>query len=152
MAELILNDAELNELLHGRTGPVFRVVKQFADDVVLDVRTYGPLGYDQGGRRTVGLLREDMRIRSEEFGPEGIVLTVGTDPTNPRDGYNYALRIHQGHDAYASMGQVMKFRTRDGRWHSKVAVGPAAPVPFLYDAVERANNGADPVFILNKAP
>lgn len=154
MAQLKLNDAEINELLHGPTGPVYRVTKLFADEVVDYVRINGPLGFDQGGHRAIGLLREDMSIRSEHVGPAGITFTVGTDPANPVDDYHYAYVVHQGRSGFTSKKGLMRFQTSDGEFHRRRSVGPAEAQPFLYEAVEAVNIGAGigVAFILVKTP
>lgn len=154
MAKLVLNDAEISELLTGRNGPVYRATKAMADAIVEEVRANGPLGFDQGGHRAVGLLREDMRIRDEEFGPAGIKIVVGTDPMNPNDGYHYALVIHQGRDGFTSKKGPMTFLTRDNGLYEDVwSVGPAEAQPFLYEAVDAVNGVVPGVeFILIETP
>lgn len=120
--------------------PAALLVTRFAEIVVDEVRERGPLGYDQEGHRAVGLLREDMRIRSLDRGPASIEVIAGTDPVNPTDGFHYAERVHKGHDGFASSGKLMVFKRRGHSvWSRKYSVGSADPVPFLYDAVDRAN-------------
>lgn len=136
MSRLDIDQAELNALLTGPGGPVYRTVRGFAEAVVEEVRTNGPLSEPQY-ERPPGLLREDMGIKDEVVTPEGPRFTVGTDPVNPRDGDHYAHRVHQGRSAIDS-AQPMVFRY-GGQRHSKHHVGPAAPEPFLYDAIRVAN-------------
>lgn len=136
---------KLNELLKGHSGPVYRVVREFAEKIVEEVKERGPIGFDQGGTRDVGQLRLDMSVRSETVTPAGPVVTVGTDPVNTarnlRGGgydYHYAAAVHIGR-AEIDSASVMRFVGRNGviRWTHHV--GPAQGIPFLYEAVERAN-------------
>lgn len=154
MAQLILNEAELHELLTGPTGPVYRVTRAFAEAVVEYVQVNGPLGFDQGGHRTIGLLRADMSVRDHHADPAGLTFVVGTDPANPVDGYHYARVVHQGRSGFRSKKGLMKFVTRDGTSRRERSVGPAEAQPFLYEAIEAANiaAGIEPVFILVKTP
>lgn len=153
MAELVLFPEQLNELLHGPTGPVYRVTRAFADEVVNVARAIAPLGFDQGGRRTIGLLKAGMGIHGESVGPEGISFTVGTDPINPKDGYHYGYVTHQGRGHIISAGRRMQFMTPDGEWHDRREVGGAIGQPFLYDAVDLVDaSGFDPPFKLIKTP
>jgi hypothetical protein len=152
MARLELNDAAINELLHGPAGPVWRVTRHFADAVVAEVRANGPLGFDQGGTRATGLLRADMHIRTESVGPAGLSFEVGTDPANPKDGYHYARVIHEGRGPInPGRGKgPMIFMDRSGAHRRAATVGPADAQPFLYDAVAVANAGSEVKFILVK--
>lgn len=154
MATLVIDPGEQYELLHGPTGPVYRVLKLFSDEVVSYVKVNGPLGYDQGGHRTIGLLRADMQIQNVAVGPEGLTFTVGTDPFNPEDGYPYAYVVHEGRAGFRSKKGLMRFTTRDGEYHERRRVGPAEGQPFLYEAVDAVNaaGGLEPVFILVKTP
>jgi len=143
MAHLKLFDSEINELLHGPAGPVYRVTRRFADEVVAEVRANGPLGFDQGDRRAVGLLRADMGIHGESVTPAGLAFRVGTDPANPVDGFRYALTVHEGRGAiHPRKGRgPMIFMDRSGEWREETSVGPAEAIPFLYTAVHVVNAG-----------
>lgn len=141
MAKLVLNEAALQEYLTGRTGPVYRTVRAFAEEVAAYAKAHAPLGFDQDGRRAVGALRADMRIRDEEFLPGRINIVVGTDPVNHEGPYpyHYGYVVHQGRGGFASTRGVMKFMDRSGEWHARFEVGGAEPQPFLYDAVKAVN-------------
>lgn len=152
MATLKLNDAALAELLTGPTGPVYKTTRLFAEEVTEAARRLAPLGFDQGGRRAIGLLKADMSIRSENLTPGRIEFTVGTDPENPKDGYHYAYVVHQGRAGFASTGGIMRFMTRDGNWRRELDVGPAEAQPFLYEAVREVNATFPVKFVLVETP
>lgn len=139
MSRLELNEAAVADLLTGQNGPVYRAVKAFAEAVVLEVKERGPEGFSQGGRRETGRLKKDMSIRSDDTTHSGPAFTVGTDPFNPKDNFHYAERVHRGHTGFLSTRGVMRFMTRDGRWHDRYAVKKADAVPFLYEAVDAVN-------------
>lgn len=138
MSRLEIDPAALAELLTGPTGPVYRAVRAYADAVVADVKLNGPVGYDQGWGRETGQLVARMRILDETRGPSDISFMVGTDPVNRKTDFHYAERVHRGHGPVQTNG-TMVFRTRDGTWHKRHKIGPAAAVPFLHDAMRRAN-------------
>lgn len=140
MSRLVINQAALAELLTGPTGPVYRATRAFADAVVADVKIHGPLGFDQGGSRAVGLLRADMSVRGPaSVSLDGLAFTVGTDPVNPRDGYHYGEAIHEGRGPIDS-AHPMIFQQRGSTLYRRTFhVGAAAGQPFLFDAVERVN-------------
>lgn len=140
MGRLQIDQAKLNELLTGRTGPVYRVLEAYALKIVEEVQEHGPIGFEQGGTRDVGALRRDMRIRSESRTTSGVTITVGTDPVNNRRPYpyHYAAAVHRGR-AEIDSATVMRFRGRNGVFRATFHVGPAEPLPFLWEAVERAN-------------
>lgn len=155
-SRLQIDPARLNALLSGPSGPVYRAVDEFARAIVEEVKERGPIGFDQDGARDIGALREDMSIRRESRTPTTVTITVGTDPVNrgrnTRGGgydYHYAAAVHLGRAAIDS-ASVMRFVERGGiiRWTHHV--GPARAVPFLYEAVARANGTPGPKFNLRE--
>lgn len=135
-SRLTIFQPKLDELLTGPTGPVYRAVRTFAEAVVAEVKEHGPISEPQYGRPP-GLLREDMRIRHESVNHDGLTITVGTDPENPRDGTHYAAIVHRGRAAIDS-ASIMHF-TYGGFRRSSFHVASAEPLPFLYNAVHAVN-------------
>lgn len=152
MAKLVLNEAALAEYLTGPTGPVYRVTREFAELVMEKARELAPLGFDQGGHRATGLLKEDMRIRQERIRPGRVEFEVGTNPENPVDGYHYARVVHQGRPGFISKKGLMIFQTRDDEWHEREEVGPAEGKPFLYEAFNVVNATFPVKFVLVETP
>lgn len=151
MSRLVLNDAAIADLMHNPSELVAKATREYADRVVEHAKVNAPLGYDQGGVRDIGALREDMGIHSDTSDAAGPAFVVGTDPVNPRDDYHYGAAVHDGRGAIFS-SRRMKFRTRNGNFHSVYTVGPAEGQPFLYEAVEAVNSGAETQFDLAKTP
>lgn len=150
-SRLVIDRAKLAELLTGPTGPVYLAVRHMADEIVADVKANGPIGFDQGGSRATGLLRDDMRVRGETISADRVTITVGTDPENPKDGYHYAAAVHTGRAAIDS-ASIMKFVDRGGVLRYTHHVGPARSDPFLYDAVKRINDTSVLKFELLETP
>lgn len=151
MSRVVLNDAAIADLLHNPAEVVARATRSFADSVVEHARVNAPLGYDQGGIRDTGALREDMGIHGDTSDSSGPAFVVGTDPVNRRDDFHYGATVHDGRGPIFS-ARRMKFRTRNGNFHSVYTVGPADGQPFLYDAVAAVNGASETEFDLVKTP
>jgi hypothetical protein len=147
MARLELNDAAIEELLTGPTGPVFRVVREFADLVLVKAKeNAAPIGAD-----SFGALQADLEIKEHEVVPgHSIRYKIGTDPIDPFNGFGYGLVAHEGHGVLrAKPGGRMNFfwYLKDESVSAKT-VRPTSGNPFLTDALIEANAALGEKFLL----
>lgn len=131
MARLEINQAELNRLLHSRTGPVGVFMDKFGKSVERRARAKAPT--DKGD------LRRSISVESS-YGPTGLSFVV-------RASDHAAMVIHQGHKVIKvpPMGtkSYMKFQPKDLRGSKKYIVTnrvrAVGGYPFLTSALKEAN-------------
>ncbi len=131
MARLEINNAELNRLLHGRSGPVGLHVEKYGKAVARRAKTLAP--------KDRGNLRASIAMTAS-FSPSGLSLVVSA-----RD--HAAVVIHQGHKRInvPPMGTApyMKFQPKDLRRSKKFirtnTVRAVGGYPFLTAAMVDAN-------------
>lgn len=147
MARIDWHDDQIDELLTGPTGPVFRVVKDFADLVLIKAKeNAAPVGPD-----SFGALQADLEIKEHVVVPgHSIRYKIGTDPIDPFNGFGYGLVAHEGHGVlHAKPGGHMNFF-----WYLKNDAVSAKTVratggnPFLTDALIEVNAATGEKFLL----
>lgn len=147
MARIDWHDDQIEELLTGPTGPVFRVVKEFADEVLVKAKeNAAPTGAD-----SFGALEADLEIKEHEVVPgHSIRYKIGTDPIDPNNGFGYGLVAHEGHGILrAHPGGRMNFfwYLKDEAISTK-EVRATSGNPFLTDALIEVNAVTGEKFLL----
>ncbi len=120
------NQAEINALLHGATGPVFTYVNSFGRQVETQAKRDSPVD--------TGALRASTLASPINVGPSGLSLQVGSS-------LFYAYIVHQGRGPIRPVrAPALRFYwKRAGRFVVTQYVNPAAGRPYIWRALEIVN-------------
>lgn len=120
--------------LTSQTGIVGRFTAAFAQDVVVRAALNAP--------HETGALARDIKIIRANFGSDTVILKVGANVTNPRNGFQYARVVHTGAKARKAKdpARPMRFKPRrSNKWVTTLRVGPIPSQPYLLEGLREAN-------------
>lgn len=128
MSRFVVNEAELNRLIHSRSGPVGTFVDKFGKSVERRAKAKAP--------KDRGDLRKSIKVEPSSS-PSGLSLVV-------RASDHASLVIHQGHGVIRPVrAKHLRFQPKDLRPRGYVITDRVRAVggyPFLTSALKDANN------------
>lgn len=135
MARLVLNDAEITDLLYGPGGPVYRHVAAFGTAVELLARELAPV--ETGALKSS--IDKDQPIRTAGFLTMHVGAPVLADDRGRR--VDYAFIVHEGHGVIVPRNapELTFLWRKRGKYVRLRRVGATKEQPYLWDALVAAN-------------
>lgn len=135
MARLVLNDSEIENLLYGQAGPVYRHVEAFGTAVERIAKDTAPID--------TGALRSSIDKDLPHQGAGSLTMKVGAPVLANHQGQrvDYAFIVHEGHGVLTPKTHPVMtfFWKRKGKFYSLKEVQPTAEQPYLWKAMIAAN-------------
>lgn len=139
MARLELNQSQIENLLYGASGPVYRRVLAYGERVEVLAKAQAP--------RETGRLAASINGLGPDRQAGYIRMRVGAPRLFNLGGQSvdYAFIVHEGHGVLTPKTQssMAFFWERRGKFVRLKKVNPTSEDPYLWDALVEANSGAD---------